>query len=103
MTYKGKRPSERAERRRRMISVVCGIISAVCIVGIIVMMWLTDKQLREIDEMLAEIEAMTGAPNETARFVGEEEQSRSGRMPGDEPGGGDGAHCDEPVERWVLR
>lgn len=59
MTYKGKRPSERGERRQKAISIVCGIISAVCIVGIIVMMWLTDKQLREIDEMLAEIKSMT--------------------------------------------
>ena len=69
MTYKGKRPSERAERRRRMISVVCGIISAVCIVGIIVMMWLTDKQMREIDEMLAEIEAMTEQTEPVERWV----------------------------------
>ena len=69
MTYKGKRPSERAQRRRRMISVVCSIISAVCIVGIIVMMWLTDKQLREIDEMLAEIEAMTEQTEPVERWV----------------------------------
>ena len=60
MTYKGKRPSERAERRQKAISIICGIISAMCIVGIIVMFWLTDKQLREIDGMIAEIEAMTG-------------------------------------------
>lgn len=69
MNYKGKRPSERAERRRRMISVVCGIISAVCIVGIIVLMWLTDQQLREIDNMLTEIEAMTGQDHKKGFFI----------------------------------
>lgn len=69
MNYKGKRPSERAERRRRVISIICGIISAACIVGIIVMMWLTDKQLREIDEMLAEIEAMTEQTEPVERWV----------------------------------
>ena len=69
MNYKGRRPSEREERRRRVISIVCGIISAVCIVGIIVMMWLTDKQLREIDEMLAEIEAMTEQTEPVERWV----------------------------------
>ena len=54
MTYKGKRPSERAQRRRRMISVVCGIISAVCIVGIIVMMWLRPQGLIGVsDSMLS--------------------------------------------------
>lgn len=69
MTYKGKRPSERAERRRKIINIICGIISAACIVGIIVMMWLTDKQLREIDEMLAEIEAMTEQTEPVERWV----------------------------------
>lgn len=69
MTYKGKRPSERVERRHRVISIICGIISAACIVGIIVMMWLTDKQLREIDGMIAEIKAMTEQAEPVERWV----------------------------------
>lgn len=68
MNYKGRRPSER-EERRRIVSIICGIISAACIVGIIVMMWLTDKQLREIDGMIAEIEAMTEQAEPVERWV----------------------------------
>lgn len=69
MTYKGKRPSERAQRRRKAVSIICGVISAVCIVGIIVMMWLTDQQLREIDRIIAEMEAMTEQTGPVERWV----------------------------------